>query len=69
VVLASWYAGSNACLLALRKAYEKAEGFLEAVTKSRAVLERYAAALNCLSPRYVWWWCVAHPELEATWRA
>jgi hypothetical protein len=69
VVLASWHAASKASFMALRQAHDHAESFLAAVTRSPAALERYAAALNCLSPRYVWWWCVAHPELEATWRA
>jgi hypothetical protein len=31
-------------------------------------LNRYVEALNALPPRYVWWWAVAHPDLETIWR-
>lgn len=30
-------------------------------------LEVYAAALNAMPVRGVWWWCVANPELEHIW--
>ncbi|HEX6640072.1 MAG TPA: hypothetical protein VF215_03115, partial [Thermoanaerobaculia bacterium] len=30
-------------------------------------LDRYTAALNKLPPKYVWWWTVAHPDLEDVW--
>lgn len=46
----------------------RAEAFNETITHSRERLDRYVHALNRLRPRYVWWWCVAHPQLEDIWR-
>lgn len=46
----------------------RARGFHRALSGSRVRLERYVVALNRLPPIYVWWWCVAHPELEGIWR-
>jgi hypothetical protein len=52
---------------ALHAARARVERFQRAVTSSDAVCQRYVEALNRLPTRYVWWWCVAHPELEALW--
>ena len=52
----------------LGRAQDGARAFHAAITGSAAALTRYVEALNQLPPRYVWWWCVAHPELEAMWR-
>jgi hypothetical protein len=41
--------------------------FREAVAGSRPLLEKYVRALAELPARPVWWWCVAHPELEWMW--
>jgi hypothetical protein len=68
IVLGSWSGGATAVRAALEDARDRAETFLDTVTSSRAVLERYANALNHLSPLYIWWWCVAHPDLEEMWR-
>ena len=69
LVLASWDTGWSDTLVTLRQAQERAERFLAAITDSPEALERYTSALNTLPPRYVWWWCVAHPELETIWNA
>ncbi|HEX5436192.1 MAG TPA: hypothetical protein VFW98_03460 [Gemmatimonadaceae bacterium] len=52
---------------ALCQARARAERFQRAVQSSRATLDRYVTALNALTPAYVWWWCVAHPQLEDVW--
>lgn len=49
-------------------ARNRAETFHEKISCNSETLDRYVHALNRLSPRYIWWWCVAHPELEAIWR-
>jgi len=54
---------------ALELARARVEQFHRAIVNSDAVLERYLAALNRLPAEYVWWWCVAHPELEDVWRS
>jgi hypothetical protein len=46
---------------------DRVRGFHAAMSDSSDALARYAAALNRLPPRYIWWWCVAHPDLEAVW--
>jgi hypothetical protein len=51
----------------LATAFQRAECFYQAV-KKREKLERYVDALNALVPKYVWWWCVAHPDLEDIWK-
>ena len=52
---------------ALCAARERVERFRRAIIAREATLAAYVDALNALTPRYVWWWCVAHPELEAIW--
>jgi hypothetical protein len=52
----------------LREAYERAKVFQRAITASFETLVDYVNELNHKPPRYVWWWCVAHPELEYIWR-
>lgn len=49
-------------------ARDRAEAFHESISCSSETLDRYVRELNKLRPRYIWWWCVAHPELEAIWR-
>jgi hypothetical protein len=51
-----------------RAARTRAEAFNETITRSNEKLNRYVQALNRLKPRYVWGWCVAHPQLEGIWR-
>jgi hypothetical protein len=48
-------------------ARSRAEAFLAVMRAMPDRLERYTAALNQLPPRYVWWWIVAHPDLEDLW--
>ncbi|HET7565273.1 MAG TPA: hypothetical protein VFJ96_09785 [Gemmatimonadaceae bacterium] len=50
----------------LRAARARVECFRRAIANEHTLTE-YVDALNDLAPRYVWWWCVAHPELEALW--
>jgi hypothetical protein len=56
---------------AYRSRLEQARGRLERfrvdVVERPDRLERYVSDLNRIEPRYVWWWCVAHPELEGQW--
>lgn len=52
----------------LARAYERAATFHRTITQSTAVLARYVEGLNRLTPQYVWWWCIAHPDLEDVWR-
>lgn len=53
---------------ALALEYERAGNFRDAITASPDLLTQYVAALNQLAPMYVWWWSVAHPDLENLWR-
>lgn len=46
----------------------RVESFREAVRASRRFLEDYVRRLSELAARPVWWWCVAHPELEWMWK-
>jgi hypothetical protein len=51
-------------LEAARERFAHFEKFFTANPDGR---RRYVNALNGLSPRYVWWWAVANPELEYIW--
>jgi hypothetical protein len=53
---------------ALRREYERVSIFDQTINKGGSVLIDYVDALNQKAPRYVWWWCVAHPELEYIWK-
>jgi hypothetical protein len=53
----------------LDRARTRVEQFHRAITRSDAALQRYVNALNGLAVDYVWWWCVAHPELEDVWNS
>ena len=53
---------------ALEAARDQVASFHRTVSRSADALARYVDALNRLSPAYVWWWCVAHPHLEETWK-
>jgi len=48
-------------------ARSRAEVFHQVMRSSPATLASYVTALNRLTPRYVWWWAVAHPDLEPLW--
>ncbi|HEY7877981.1 MAG TPA: hypothetical protein VIC55_07140 [Gemmatimonadaceae bacterium] len=52
----------------LGAAREDARAFHRAIVESPNLLSRYVDALNALPPRYMWWWCVANPELEDVWK-
>ena len=43
------------------------EQFAQA-TQSLTVLKTYTKALNKLKPVFMWWECVAHPDLETLWK-
>lgn len=53
---------------ALMGARYRAGNFHQSIERSPAVLSEYVAALNRLEPEYVWWWCVAHSDLESIWK-
>lgn len=50
----------------IQSAASRANRFRDAIARPE-VLAAYVSALNALPPLYVWWWCVAHPELEHIW--
>lgn len=54
---------------ALEAARTRVEQFHRAISRSDKVLQQYVDALNQLPTQYVWWWCVAHPELEDVWKS
>jgi hypothetical protein len=62
------WTGSDTRRAQLRGACDRAEFFQRAIASEQDKLERYVRELNRLTPAYVWWWCVAHPELEEIWR-
>jgi hypothetical protein len=49
-------------------AWRQALQFYRSVSGSAARLNRYVRALGELRPPRVWWWFVAHPDLEDLWR-
>ena len=51
----------------LAEAQARVRRFRAGAVSSPARLERYVDALNALEPEYVWWWPVAHPDLEELW--
>lgn len=51
----------------IEAARERAERFHGSISQSPDRLNRYVEALNQLTPEYIWWWCVAHPNLEEIW--
>lgn len=53
---------------ALRREHQRRSEFHRAITRSPKILTDYVESLNQMPPRYVWWWCVAHPELEQIWK-
>lgn len=59
---------STDCRRGLLEAGEDTDAFRRAVRQSPALLRRYVGALNAMPPRYVWWWCVANPQLEDLWK-
>jgi len=50
----------------LHAANKRAQRFARAIL-SDSVLDTYVTKLNELPREYVWWWSVAHPELEDIW--
>ena len=60
-----WPPGSRGPFLAARA---RAEAFHRAIGESPETLANYCRCLNRLRPEYVWWWAVAHPDLEHVWR-
>ena len=52
----------------IHQAASDAGVFRHAIARSEELLARYVSALNALTPSYVWWWCVANPQLEDVWK-
>jgi hypothetical protein len=52
----------------IEAARDRARRFHDSVSRSSARLGAYVEALNALTPQYVWWWAVAHPDLETIWK-
>ena len=53
---------------ALTDAQSRVDQFRRSIERSPAVLNKYVIALNGLPSEYVWWWCVAHADLESIWK-
>ncbi|MCI0627126.1 MAG: hypothetical protein L0387_36685 [Acidobacteria bacterium] len=54
--------------IGLEMAQAKVMEFHQVIRRSWKALQRYTQELNRLPPRFVWWWAVAHPELEKLWK-
>ncbi len=52
----------------LLKACQNVSDFRHNMVGTEGLLDKYMRALNDLSPNYVWWSCVAHPNLEKIWK-
>lgn len=52
----------------LTSAQAVVQDFYRSLNASPVRLNAYLNALNQLQPEYIWWWSVAHPELEKTWK-
>lgn len=52
----------------LEAARDRAGQFYRAMVLSPTRLHEYVSALNKLTPEYVWWWQVAHSQLENIWK-
>lgn len=67
----AWYWPGQAGPHGTRRPFDiaraQAEAFHQAMRTSPDTLAAYTTALNQLTPRYVWWWLVAHPDLEHLW--
>jgi hypothetical protein len=59
-----WPAGTR---LPFEQARARAERFDRVMHASPDTLASYVIALNQRTPRFVWWWAVAHPDLEELW--
>jgi hypothetical protein len=59
-----WPPGTRSPFVAQRA---RVQTFVETMRRSAGAVDRYVSALNRLEPRHVWWWAVAHPELEELW--
>jgi hypothetical protein len=53
----------------VEEARERAEVFYGAITRFPQLLSEYTTALSKMPVQHIWWWSVAHPDLEATWRS
>ncbi len=52
----------------IKDASTRVEQFYQSIYSSSVTLDKYVTQLNQLPPRYVWWWSVANPALEDTWK-
>jgi hypothetical protein len=46
----------------------RVRGFLDAAGRAPEFLDEYLRGLNRLPAAPVWWWSVAHPDLESSWK-
>jgi hypothetical protein len=68
IVLSDGLAEGSPYWSRIKLAYRRAALFQHTMSNDQNKLKRYVGALNELDPEYVWWWCVAHSELEEIWR-
>lgn len=50
-------------------ARDQVHTFIETLQRDAKKAEAYVEALNALDQPHVWWSCVAHPQLERTWKS
>ena len=53
-------------LQAIQARQKKVQGFSQSI-EDKSTLSSYTEALNQLKPVFLWWECVAHPDLETVW--
>jgi hypothetical protein len=53
----------------LHRAQNRIERFERWSASSEEAMGTYLERLNAMQRRYLWWWSVAHPDLEELWRA
>jgi hypothetical protein len=61
--------GDPSRLAELHRAKASIERFERWSASSEEGMRTYVERLNAMQRRYLWWWSVAHPDLEELWRA
>lgn len=67
-LLAESPVGDASRVAELRSAHDRVERFEQWSTASADGMREYVDRLNAMQRRYLWWWSVAHPDLEELWR-
>ncbi len=67
-LLAAAPSGDASRLAELHRVKERVERFEQWSAASEEAMRTYVERLNAMQRRYLWWWSVAHPDLEELWR-